>query len=64
MSDFNTMNEHLQELLEERGQLYEQIHALQTSIQTWIASNQRLNRQLTATEQDRDYWQRLAQANT
>ena len=64
MTDFNTMNEHLQELLEERGGLYEQIHALQTAVQTWIAANQRLNRQLTATEQERDYWQRLAQQNT
>jgi hypothetical protein len=58
------MNEHLQELLEERGRLYEQIHALQTANQMWIAANQRFSRQLTATEQERDYWQRLAQQNT
>ena len=51
MTDFNTMNEHLQELLEERAQLYEQIYALQTSVQMWIAANQRLTRQLDSAEE-------------
>jgi serine phosphatase RsbU (regulator of sigma subunit) len=51
MPDNSTLQDHVNDLLEERAQLYEQIQALQTSVQMWIAANQRLTRQLNAAEE-------------
>jgi hypothetical protein len=35
MTDFNTMSEHLYDLLEERAELYERIHLLEDQMSYW-----------------------------
>jgi len=35
MTDFNTMNEHLQDLLQERAELYDKIHRLEDQLSYW-----------------------------
>jgi len=51
VTDFNTMNEHLQELLEERGRLFERIHELE-SLDNKVDFESQLWRELC----DRMFW--------
>jgi len=64
VTDFNTMNEHLHELLEEREDLWLRIHSLNQCITEYFDANARLVRKVLELEAERDYWQRLAQSNT
>jgi hypothetical protein len=64
MTDFNTMNEHLQDLLQEREDLWSRIHSLNQCVTDYFDANARLVEKVLQLETERDYWQRLAQANT
>ena len=67
MTDFNTMNEHLEELLEERAELYDRIHRLenQVAVQSeMLAHHKNCAEIMRHLESEREYWAGLVQGNS
>ena len=67
VTDFNTMNEHIEELLEERAELYDRIHRLenQVAVQSEMLSyHKHCAEMMRHLESEREYWAGLVQRNS